>query len=193
MVEIAIDGHRWRQDEIFFPINDHDQKRCILQESKEAEANRWRGWEGQDTTTHAKRISKNRVTKRRRRRRSFCLAFFVFVSFLLHQSIIFLAHASSWEHNKKQTRNKIKQFAMTPMIVDNEKLERDRTCGFVSYCLGTFPRSTVLILEFSLHQIWSSKQQRFRSHQRFLMIIDRLLPVWHVERACNWSTLTIAC
>jgi hypothetical protein len=37
--------------------------------------------------------------------------------------MIFLAHASSCEYNKRQNTNKIKQFAM---IVDNEKLETER-------------------------------------------------------------------
>jgi hypothetical protein len=78
---------------------------------------------------------------------------------------------------------------MMPMIVDNEKLERDRTCGFVSYCLETFPSLTVLILEFSLHQIRRKLQTTTRSiPSKIFYDIDRLLPVGHVE---HWSLLVI--
>lgn len=173
MVEIAVDGRRWRRGENLFPINDQDQKSCILQESKEAEANRWRGWEREDTTTHAQRISKATGTKRRIRRSKrllFCFRLiFVYIN-LWYFSPMFRAA------NITKGKTQIKLNNLQWSWIMKSWRQNVWICQLLSRDFSTFNgldirKPGLQLLEFSLHQ--------------------KLRP-FHVEPACHRSTLTIA-
>ena len=176
----------------FFPLTTTTKKDAYCRKAKKQ-----RLIDEEDERDRTRRPMPRESAKTEEQREEEEASVFVFIFVYINQ-LYFSPMLRVGNITKSKPKIKIKQFAMTPMIVDNEKLERDRTCGFVGYCLGTFPRSTVLISWYwSFHSIRSEATNKWTTTRsipsKIFYGIDRLLPVGHVEPTFNRSTLTIAC